>query len=149
MRPINRIEPNLDIRLMKTYSVAAPKDTHWTKVGCAEFRCSAYAEGWTTTIDESTEQGKAQAYYIRNNSGRKYHEHRRANMTKFSFEAGQECFRRAEHKVRIDRPELYVVRDGDWRGNPTGNIRKHTNPADWIDDFNNNQDKLITLHERG
>lgn len=95
------------------------------------------------------EQGKAQAYYIRNQSDRKYKEHRHASMTEFLFEPGQDCFRRTEHRVRVDRPELYVVRDGDWRGNPTGNVRQHKSPEDWIDDFKNNQDQVKTQYERG
>ena len=41
----------------------------------------------------------------------------------FTFEAGQQCF--TQHHVP-DRPQFFVVRDGDWRGNPTGQNRLHT-----------------------
>ncbi|WP_225840314.1 hypothetical protein [Streptomyces sp. NK08204] len=67
-----------------------------------------------------------------------------AGLTVFRFESGQRCF--AEHYTR---PEIYLVRDGDWRGNPTGRRRQHTRPADWVEDMAENQGRLIELQERG
>jgi hypothetical protein len=51
--------------------------------------------------------------------------------------------------VRLDRPELYLVADGDWRGNPTGRQRTHQNAADWVEDFGEHQLRIADQVERG
>lgn len=192
MREPNRIQPALPVGTMKTYQILAPMATHRRKATCAEFGCDAYRLGWVSKIDESTELGKAQAYYIRNQSGRSYTETRGAHidepiygsldtyeprgtvvwlggsdapgdepiphdrtyngyLTLFSFEAGQEPFSgpQHEHTVPIGRPELFIVRGGDWRGNPTGEHRQHTRPEDWVDDFANNQLSVAQQIQKG
>lgn len=144
-----RIESRLAPGLLKTYEIKAPKSTHFRPATCAEFGCEYMREGWQSVIDESTELGRAQAHYIRNKSGRRFTEDRNQapGMTVFRFEAGQSCF--GEHQLRLDKPELYVVRGGDWRGNPTGNSRQHANADDWVDDFANHQDQLKQQIEKG
>lgn len=149
MQPF-RLTPKLPVSAMKTYSVSAPLSTHFRDATCAEVRCEAYESGWMTTIDESSELGQRQAYYIRKQSGRKFTETSMSEgRTIFTFEPGQKCFRADTHKVRVERPEIYVVRDGDWRGNPAGAVRRHANAADWVDDMANHQDKLATRLEQG
>src|SRR6266540_2045312 len=136
-----RLEPQLPAGAMKTYQVIAPKATHFRNATCAEIYCSNYLNGWKTEIDESSELGQKQAYYIRNSSGRHYKEDRSvaAGLTIFVFEAGQQCF--SQHQVRLDKPEIYLVKGGDWRGNPAGiETKKHSSPDDWVDDFANHQD---------
>ena len=69
-------------------------------------------------------------------------------LTEFTFEAGQTCF--VEHRVPLEREPLYVVRDGDWRGNPRGTApRIHTRPDDWVDDFAEHQQRLADRFEQG
>jgi hypothetical protein len=65
------------------------------------------------------------------------------------FEPGQPCFAAARHTVPNGRPELYVVRGGDWRGNPRRDVRRHARPDDWIDDMAGTLDRLKTAHDRG
>ena len=91
------------------------------------------------------------AYYIRHGSGRKFTEQRLpTGVTAFSFEAGQRCFRAADHKLRLEeKPEIFIARGGDWRGNPTGERRVHANGADWQEDFAINQDKVAERVARG
>jgi hypothetical protein len=67
-----------------------------------------------------------------------------AGLTVFRFEAHQRCFE--EHRTR---PEIYLVRDGDHRGNPTGRTRQHTRPADWVEDMTENQVRLVDLQQKG
>lgn len=149
-RPINRITPALPATEMKTYAVHTPLNTHWRKATCAEVNCPHYTLGWKTIIDESTDQGKMQAYYVRNNSGRKYTEQREANMTTFVFEAGQTCFGADKHRTLLDKQEIFVVHDGDHRGNPRGTgVRVHKRPEDWVDDFANHQASIKEILERG
>lgn len=148
--PINRVEPRLPIGAVRSWEIRAPKDTHWRAATCAEIDCGAYLHGWRTTVDERTELGQGQAYYIRKQSGRKYTEARNGSgVTVFTFEAGQRCFKADDHQMRIERPEIYVVRDGDHRGNPRGWVRRHNSPADWVDDFAEHQDKLADRMREG
>jgi hypothetical protein len=141
---VNRIEPNLPIDAYQTYSISARRDTA-VVAACEQVGCEAWLYGWESKIDESTQLGQEQAAYIRNQSGRTFREQRTGDgLTVFRFEPKQRCF--AEHRTN---PEIYLVRDGDWRGNPTGRKRKHTRPADWVEDMAENQGRLIELQERG
>ncbi|NUP18434.1 MAG: hypothetical protein HOZ81_20585 [Streptomyces sp.] len=144
----NRITPNLPVEAYKTYRVTSPLATHWRAATCAEVDCPAHVNGWQSTIDETTILGQQQAFYIRKQSGRRFTEERpEAGLTRFRFEAGQRCF--GQHQVPLGRPELYLVRGGDWRGNPTGELRQHTNAQDWIDDFGEHQDNLADQIRKG
>ncbi|WP_413102217.1 hypothetical protein [Streptomyces sp. Inha503] len=143
-RPVNRIDPSLPIGAYQTYSIASPRDTSVRAV-CEQVGCAAWARGWESVIDESTELGQQQAAYIRQRSGRTFREQRtETGLTVFRFESGQRCF--ADHRTR---PELYVVRDGDWRGNPTGRVRQHQRPQDWVEDFGEHQQKLADQQQKG
>ena len=91
-----------------------------------------------------------QAWYIRNQSGRRFTEDRdqAPGLTVFVFEAGQTCFDAGRHQTRLERPELYIVRGGDWRGH-TGNERKHTRPEHWVEDFAEHQQQLADRIKKG
>jgi hypothetical protein len=147
-RPVNRIDPMMSASSYKTYQIVAPKSTHFRKATCEEVDCPAFLKGWRTTLDATDE---ARLNYIRKNSGRKFKEYRNElGQVVFEFEAGQSCFAANDHATRIDKPELYVVRDGDWRGNPRGTTpRKHKNAQEWQEDFALHQDKINTEIERG
>lgn len=145
---INRFVSAIEPAEMKTYQIARPMSTHMRPGTCADVDCDAYRYGWRTTIFEGTEQGAAQAHYIRQQSGRKFVEDRGPDFTVFTFEAGQKCF--AQHQMVLDRPALFVVRDGDWRGNPRGTqARIHHSADDWVDDFANHQQTIAEQIKRG
>jgi hypothetical protein len=149
---MNRITPNLPAAAYRTFQIVSPLSTHWRKATCEEADCPNFLHGWQSLIDETSELGQKQAYYIRKLSGRKFTEDRdwQPPLTLFTFEAGQSCFSSDQHKVPLERPEHYLVKGGDWRGNPLGTAtRKHTSPDHWIEEFQENQDKIIRLHERG
>lgn len=143
-----RLEPKMPVQAYKTYQIAAPVATHYRRGRCEEVDCSHQAGGWASPIDESTALGQQQAWYIRNQAGRRFVEDRNQmpGVTLFVFEPGQQCF--AEHQVPLDRPALYIVRGGDWRGNPTGDLVRRR-PDEWVDDFAAHQDKLATELEKG
>lgn len=145
------LQPQMPPHAYKTYQVTAPPDTHFRPATCEEVGCLAYQNGWRSVFDERTEQGFAQAYYVRKQSGRRFDEDRNSNgMTVFDFHPGQTCFRSSYHRVRIDRPELYVVTGGDWRGNPRRvEPYVHRRAADWLEDFGEHQDALATRLARG
>lgn len=144
MRPMNRIDPLHPVQAYQTYSISQRPDV-LVRAACEQVGCAAWQYGWETTIDESTEQGKVQAAYIRTRSGRTFREQRTAaGLTVFRFEARQRCF--AEHKTN---PERYGVRAGDWRGNPTGWTRQHTRPSDWVEDFGEHQQRIADQQKEG
>lgn len=153
MMPSNegmRIPPALPTHHMQSYQIVAPISTHFRSATCAEADCPPYLNGWRTTVDESTDLGQAQAHYIRRESRRKFVEHRDpAGLTVFEFEAGQACFAADQHKVRIERPELFFRRGGDWRGNPTGERYQHHRPEFWVEDFAEHQQKIADRIQQG
>ena len=134
-----RLQPQGPVGAYQTFSVRSRPDRAVRTV-CERVGCVAWREGWESSIDESTDLGVAQAQYIRTQSGRTFREMRTADgLTVFRFESGQRCF--AEHKTM---PELFLVRDGDFRGNPTGRKRVHSRPEDWVE---NAQEELGRFNE--
>ena len=139
-----RPDPVGPVHAYKSYEIVSPLSTHYRDGTCDEAGCLAQRHGWRTVVDESTELGQRQAHYIRTQSGRRFTEERTAaGLTDFTFEPGQRCF--ASHKVPLERPELYVVRAGDHRGNPTGEVRKHSGPDSWVDDFATHQERIARI----
>lgn len=139
-----RLEPQGPVQAYQTFSVRSRSDRAVRAV-CEQVACPAWREGWESVIDERTDLGQAQAAYIRLQSGRTFREMRtEAGLTVFRFESGQRCF--AEHQTR---PELYVVRDGDYRGNPTGRRRVHASAADWVEHMQEEFGRFNDDRERG
>jgi len=134
---------------MRTYQILRPTATHWRAATCAEVDCPNYLNGWRTVVGEASDLGRRQAEYIRERSGRRFAETREVpDAVTFTFEAGQPCF--AGHRLPVGRPELYVVRDGDWRGNPSGTRpRVHTRAEDWVEDMSETLDAVRARVERG
>jgi hypothetical protein len=131
-----RIDPAGPASAYKTYAIRCLSD-RTVVAACEQVGCLAWAYGWETTIDERTELGARQAAHIRHRSGRTYREQRTdAGLTVFRFEPRQRCF--DEHRTR---PEFYSVRAGDWRAH-LGLIRRHTRPADWVEDFGEHQNRV-------
>ncbi len=146
MQPF-RLPSNLPVSAMKTYQIAAPLASHWNVVTCEDANCDAYRLGWKSIIDERTSLGQRQAHYIRAESMRSVTEHRdETGLTVFEFEPGQKCF--AQHKGRNMRPERFIERGGDHRG-AVGARREHKRPEDWVESFEENQDRLRSIAERG
>lgn len=153
----HRIDPALPASAYTTYQIFAPADTHWREVTCEEAGCPQQEHGWVTRIREESDVeaaaghtlGRQQGFYIRYRSGRRFTEHRTADgLTEFVFEPGQRCF--GQHRVRTARPEYFLRRAGDWRGDPTGRRPfLHTNPEHWVEDFALNQINLSEIIQKG
>lgn len=143
---MNRLPPQGRVQDYKTYQIAAPLKTHWRPATCAEVDCPQHLKGWQVRVENLTPE----MLHAAKTSGRKYTElHVAEGETWLVFEAGQSCFRAALHRVKLDRQEIFVARDGDWRGNPTGRVLKHTRPEHWIEDMNENNERIIRIRERG
>lgn len=143
-----RVEPAMPVTAYKTYAVNMPRATHTRVATCAEVECRHHLAGWKTSIDVTTTLGAEQAKYIRLHSGRSFTTTWASeSLIVFHFPPGQKCF--TEHRVSLERPAFFSVRDGDWRGNPTGRRLLHANGRDWIDDFGEHQQKLADAQDKG
>lgn len=144
-----RIQPEGPPQAYRTFSIRTPLATHTRQATCAEVGCAAYEHGWVTIVDETEPNGAAIASYIRHQAHRAYREDHTTTGTRFTFEPGQKCFAASEHRISLDRPEIFITRDGDWRGNPTGRTRRHARAEDWVEDFALNQINLAERMARG
>ena len=146
MRKMNRITPEGRVQDYRTFQILAPQSTHRRPATCAEVDCPAYLNGWRVRVEGLPPE----MLHTAKTSGRKYTEvHVAEGETWLHFEAGQSCFKTAQHSLPLDRQEIFIARDGDWRGNPTGNVRKHTKPEFWLEEMNENQGRLADLHQKG
>jgi hypothetical protein len=145
MRPTNRIAPLGQVQDYRTFQILAPASTHRRKASCAEVNCTQYLHGWRVRVDGLDPQ----MLHTAKTSGRKYTElHVAEGENWLVFEAGQSCFKMSQHSVPLDKRELFIARDGDFRGNPTGNIRKHTRPEFWVEEMSLNLDKVRDRQQR-
>jgi hypothetical protein len=126
-----------------TFSISQPSD-RGVREACEDAGCLAWRKGWSMQFDESTALGRAQAAYIRWQSGRTFDEKRTAGgLSVFVFPSGQRCF--VEHQTH---PQFFRVRRGDWRAN-LGMIREHTRADDWVEHMQENLDKVRDDQARG
>lgn len=142
---VNRQQPRMGVRAYKTYAVRVPRATHTRPATCEEYGCLAMRNGWVTKIDVSTDHGRRQAGYIERGSGRRCTRVDAGALLTYTFPAGQECF--ASHRVQA-RPGIYVIQDGDYRGNPTGR-KALVSERSWLDDFGEHQQGLAEQQGRG
>jgi hypothetical protein len=138
---LNRFEPAMTPGSYKTYAVAAPRPTHWRDASCAEVDCEMYLHGWRTVVNAGSE---ADVYIRADHSRRHAVEALPDGRVAFTFEPGQQCFK--AHQVKREIPELFVVRDGDWRWGANAQRRS---PDDWVDDFRTHQDRLADRLKQG
>jgi hypothetical protein len=145
----HRINPTVGAEYYRTFQVEAPVSTHTRRATCEETQCEQYLRGWRMKLDLTTELGQKQGYYIKHQSGRSYKIIGQADgLVEFEFAANQPCFR--EHRVRLERPEVYRVKGGDHRGNPLKTpTRVHKRPEFWLEEFQDNQDKINRVIEKG
>lgn len=144
---LNRLTPVGPAEAYKTYAITSPIATHFRAATCQEIDCANYANGWDSPLDTSVPKFAEAANWIRLKSRRTFTTTEAGPIVTFRFPPGQQCF--AQHKVPLERPEIYVVRGGDWRGNPRGTAPVQRKAADWLDDFATHQDGLRAAIERG
>ena len=133
------VVPALPPERKKSYVIAQPEATHFKRVSCSDIDCGTQASGFIVRVDEAVPFGQKQAFYLRHHSGRSYSEHNENGLTEFVFPPGSECF--DNHDVAIREP-VFIVKGGDWRGNPRGDYRVHDTPDHWVEDFSEHQNRL-------
>jgi hypothetical protein len=144
---LSRPQPLMDASAYKSYEIRSPLSTHFRPATCAEVNCLHYLNGWRVRVEALTPD----LLHTARNSGRTYTEQSIAEgETYLVFAPGQPCFKVSQHRARLDRPPLYIVRDGDYRGNPRGTkARQHLRPENWVEDFAEHQQKLADEIEKG
>lgn len=144
---INRPTPLLPASARKTFSILMPPETHWRKATCAEVDCPRYLKGWKAQVEVMTPEQK---HIITQSKYRFEVLFLKPGETWMVFEAGQPCFQASLHRIQLGKPELFVVRDGDWRGNPRRTpVIKHKRPEFWVEQFSEHQAKLARAREAG
>lgn len=133
--------------LYRTWQVRAPFASHWRVVSCAEVECEPHRYGWACTVitgsDDETDLLRAAAGATDGHRRRYTRQREPAGFVRYVFPAGQACLRASTHRVSLERPYLWVVRDGDWRGNRRGTSPyRHANGNDWVDHFATHLDRL-------
>lgn len=142
---LNRAGPALPADRYQTFQVASPVSTHFRAATCEEVGCPEFLNGWTTRLDVATQGALIQA--VRDSGRPPSAVITEGGAISFVFEAGTACFKATEHVVRLDRPEIFVTRRGDWRRSHSP--RRYDRGDQWVDDFATNQDRLATLLQRG
>ncbi len=144
-----RSSPNMGASDYKTYAISSPISTHTKLVSCEEAECPAFQNGWITRVDISTPLGKEQSEYIESKvHGRAFTQMEDGSIVGYRFPAGQQCFA-APHGVALERPAFFVVRGGDWRGNPRGEPTQQLSVDNWVDDFATHQSTLRDQIDKG
>ncbi len=127
----------------RTFQIAAPRASHYRAASCEEYGCLDWRHGWEVHLQALTPDQRAA---VEQHGGRYRHrvEDRGPGRTVWVFEAGQSCFRVADHAVPVGRPALFVVRRGDHRWSEV--TRVHQRPEDWRDDAAEHLDRIGAAH---
>jgi hypothetical protein len=147
---VSRFKPAGPVSAYKTYAMNRPHDTHSRPATCEEIDCDFWRHGWVTTLDISTTEGQFHFETAKAASRTRPYSLQRVtdHLLKLLYKPGTPCFKASQHRVPVERPSIFVVRDGDFRGNPTGR-RRVRRAEDWVDDFANHEDRLETARQRG
>lgn len=148
MRELNRAQPLLPVTAVKTYEIRQPLATHFRPATCAEVNCQHHLKGWRTRIEKILDADGKFEHAVRT-SGRRFTEIREEGAILFVFPAGQRCFKAGSHRLALGREPFYLVRGGDFRGNPRGENLTHSRAAHWVEDFAIHQGTIADAIRRG
>lgn len=144
-RQINRISPAGKATDYQSYRVLAPLSSHYRPASCEEAGCLQHRNGWRTRVEGLQ---PADLAAIRD-SGRHYTRLPVApGETYLVFPAGQACFKTELHRVPLERPGIFQLRQGDHRLTRAG-VRTFQRPEDWVDHFGEHQLKLVDQRNKG
>jgi hypothetical protein len=142
-RPLNRIVPKAPARAFKTYGMHV---TEREPVSCEVAECARWLTGWATVVlansqDEQTIEaacrGEIDGIRRRWESATVQSD----GFVRYVFPPGQPCFRASTHSIPVTA--RYTLRDGDWRGNPSGRRVVTDSARAWLDDFGEHQQRIV------
>lgn len=120
------------------FKVVMPLDTHWEKASCEAVACPAFLNGWQTILPVDSD-----LIATLRSSGRSYTEERGDDgLIRFTFAAGQPCFRASMHREQTERPALYIHTS-------EGHEPRRVEPAEWRERFDETLNGLSEIDERG
>lgn len=123
----------------KTYEIIAPLATHFRPAGCEEVGCAAFTNGWKTRVLPGTPE-HAQVLSLAGRYRFTGPERQDDGLDVFTFPAGQQCFRRSQHRVPLEREPIYLERNG---------AARQFRAEDWIDNFANHQQAIADRRQQG
>jgi hypothetical protein len=112
----------------RTFQIHQPTIDTERPATCEEVDCEPFLKGWQLTVPIGS-----QDEHIIRNQNRPFQKEVVGGMITFRFAPGTNCFRSSTHRVVRERPALFVVREGDYRGNPRGTAPKVVQPNEWRD----------------
>lgn len=145
-----RIQPQGPAQAYQTFQIATPRGPEFQRPAtCQDVDCEAWRCGWVTRVPVASD--------LEHTVRLARHQHPWVSETEdngervFTYAPGTPCFQASQHRqaVRPDLPQLFVVRGGDWRGNPTGARRVHQRPEDWVEHLQEETGKISDLREKG
>lgn len=138
----------LPARNFQTFGAVRPLATHWRKATCAEADCEPYRDGWWTIVPADSPQLKIVFEAINGADGFRRNGVEKPSedpgMRSFWFEPGTPCFKASEHKVPLERPEVFYRRDGDLVRN-AGGLYRFDRHDQWQEEWNDRTDRLRQL----
>lgn len=135
------------VQHQRTFQIDQPLETHFRRATCQEVNCKAYANGWKMGFDLTDPEKVAAARAIRDKSGRTFTVELADNKVIMTFPAGQRCF--VTHRVSLEREPIYIVRGGDFRGNPRRERTVHKTADSFVDRWDNELSTIKEIQERG
>lgn len=143
MRHINRVTPSAPVTAFKTYGMHI---TEREPISCEAAGCTAYTTGWVTTVLPDSEDERTIEAACRGEIDGLRRRWTSAEVTeegfiRYRFEAGQPCFRASTHSIPV--AARYSLRDGDWRGNPSGRLVSTERVETWLADFGEHQQRIV------
>lgn len=141
----DRLPPAMPIGSYKTYNIGTPLETHWTATTCEQVDCEQWREGWALRVEGVSEED----LHLARTSGRRWRQYDVGpGETWLVFEPGQPCFAAGTHMRRLERPEVFATRRGDWRGDPTNRGLRVLGAQSWVDDCGENQESVADWIEK-
>lgn len=142
-RPLNRIVPKAPARAFKTYGMHI---TEREPVSCEAVDCPHWMNGYgIVVLPDSPDIGLIEAACRGEVDGRQRRhdapQRQPDGFIRYWFPPGQPCFKASTHSIPV--AARYTLRDGDWRGNPSGRIVTTGDARTWIDDFGEHQQRVV------
>lgn len=149
-----RFDPAGPASSYETFGIQRPRSPEaWVPATCEDVGCEAWRNGWVTRVPKVDSGGLSAAMQSAIRQGRlPAAVMDEPDALAYTFAPGTPCFRASTHRklARPDIPDLFVVRGGDWRGNPRGTpTRVHKRPEDWAEHLHESTDAVAARLERG
>lgn len=143
MKALNRIVPKAPPGAFKTYGMHVIERE---PVSCEVAECSRWPTGWATVViagseDERTIEAACRGEIDGIRRRWQSAEVQPDGFVRYTFPPGTPCFRASTHSIPVTA--RYTLRDGDWRGNPSGRSISTDIAQTWIDDFGEHQQRIV------